>query len=284
MYSTGTGGGSRPGTRARASRPRPPSGSSPRARPARPSTCSCSIANPGGTAAQVEAATTCSPDGTVMVKPTRVRPNSRFNIWVDFEDPRLADTAVSTHDTLDQRRADDRGARDVVARQRLVRGAQLAGVDDDGDALGDWQKGEVGGPTARDVHPGRQHLGVAGAGHRDPAVRGRDQPRSSTILVNRAAASTWPVGFEFSDAVATQRFGAVVESLRRRGDGATRRRARDVLGRPGGLGLERRHQRAGDEAAVTGGRAGLTASAKASARPPVLRRRRSPRPTGGHLG
>jgi CSLREA domain-containing protein len=53
------------------------------------------IANPTGDAAQVEA-TYLKPDGSTVVKTYTVAPNSRFNIWVDHEDPALADTAVGT--------------------------------------------------------------------------------------------------------------------------------------------------------------------------------------------
>jgi hypothetical protein len=53
------------------------------------------LANPGTSEAQVEA-TYLLPDGTTVVKPYTVAANARFNIWVDYEDARLADTAVST--------------------------------------------------------------------------------------------------------------------------------------------------------------------------------------------
>ena len=53
------------------------------------------IANPGTTDAQVEA-TYLLPDGTTLVRSYPVAANSRFNIWVDYESPVLADTAVST--------------------------------------------------------------------------------------------------------------------------------------------------------------------------------------------
>jgi hypothetical protein len=53
------------------------------------------IANPGATAAEVEAAYLL-PNGTTVVKPYTVAATSRFNIWIDHEDSRLADTAVST--------------------------------------------------------------------------------------------------------------------------------------------------------------------------------------------
>jgi sugar lactone lactonase YvrE len=53
------------------------------------------IANPGPADARVEA-TYLLPDGTTLVKPYTVSANSRFNIWVDYDDAKLADTAVST--------------------------------------------------------------------------------------------------------------------------------------------------------------------------------------------
>jgi hypothetical protein len=53
------------------------------------------IANPNDAAAEV-AADYLLPDGSVVAKTYTVAGNSRFNIWVDLDDPRLADTAVST--------------------------------------------------------------------------------------------------------------------------------------------------------------------------------------------
>jgi energy-converting hydrogenase Eha subunit A len=53
------------------------------------------VANPGDTDAQIEA-TYLLPDGSTIVKRYAVEANSRFTVWVDHEDARLADTAVST--------------------------------------------------------------------------------------------------------------------------------------------------------------------------------------------
>jgi hypothetical protein len=53
------------------------------------------VANPGDATAQIEA-TYLLPDGATVVKSYTVGAYSRFNIWVDYEDPRLDDTAVST--------------------------------------------------------------------------------------------------------------------------------------------------------------------------------------------
>ncbi len=53
------------------------------------------VANPGDTPAQIEASYLL-PDGSSVEKQFSVPGNSRYNIWVDYEDARLADTAVST--------------------------------------------------------------------------------------------------------------------------------------------------------------------------------------------
>jgi subtilisin-like proprotein convertase family protein len=53
------------------------------------------IANPGAADAAITA-TYLLPDGSILSRDYVVAGNSRFNIWVDFEDAALADTAVST--------------------------------------------------------------------------------------------------------------------------------------------------------------------------------------------
>jgi hypothetical protein len=53
------------------------------------------VGNPGSSAAEVRA-TFALPDGSTVVKSYTVGGSSRFNIWVDAEDPRLADTPIST--------------------------------------------------------------------------------------------------------------------------------------------------------------------------------------------
>jgi hypothetical protein len=53
------------------------------------------IANPGSTPASITA-TYLLPSGAPVVKLYTVPGNSRYTIWVNAEDPRLADTAVST--------------------------------------------------------------------------------------------------------------------------------------------------------------------------------------------
>lgn len=53
------------------------------------------VANPSSTDAEVDAVYRL-PDGTTFSRRQTIGANSRFNIWVDYEDDRLADTAVST--------------------------------------------------------------------------------------------------------------------------------------------------------------------------------------------
>lgn len=53
------------------------------------------LANPERTTANVRASFML-PDGDVIIRNYSVPPESRFNIWVDLEDPRLASSAVST--------------------------------------------------------------------------------------------------------------------------------------------------------------------------------------------
>jgi hypothetical protein len=53
------------------------------------------VANPTDRAAELKA-TYLLPGGSTVTKTYAVPPSSRFNIWVDYEDARLADTAVST--------------------------------------------------------------------------------------------------------------------------------------------------------------------------------------------
>lgn len=52
------------------------------------------VANPNAVAAQVQA-TYYLPDGSVIIKPHTVLPNSRFTIWTDYDDPLLENNAYS---------------------------------------------------------------------------------------------------------------------------------------------------------------------------------------------
>ena len=133
------------------------------------------VANPNPQAATLEARYLLT-SGQVITKRYTAAPNSRFNIWVDLEDARAGQRGAVHDGDLDQRRADHRGAGDVVAGADagdVVRGAQLAGVHRDGREVGDGGGGtgrRVGDP---DLHPHREHVGDAGDGAGDAALRGR---------------------------------------------------------------------------------------------------------------
>ena len=87
------------------------------------------IANPGTTAAVIDGRYLL-PDGTVLTKQYTVAPQSRFNVWADYETfPGPARPAAREHGRLgdvhvSQRRRVRRGARDVVARRRRRSGSR----------------------------------------------------------------------------------------------------------------------------------------------------------------
>ena len=117
------------------------------------------IANPHAQAATVEGRYLLS-DGTVITKTYTVAPNSRFNVWVDFEAPELANTAHGRDVPGHQWRAGDRRARDVVAG----RGGHLAGRPQqlrrhrDGREMGPGGRRSRWADRDRDLHPAGQHV------------------------------------------------------------------------------------------------------------------------------
>ena len=149
---------------------------------------------------------------------------------------------------LDQRRADRRRARDVVAGAglQLAGGAQQPRRDRHRHALGDGGRRVGRAERQADLHPDRQHLDLRRHGARDAAVRGRHDGGEDVH-----AAGQQPHQRQRRGRVpgrGGRRYGALVET-----QGATpaaaRRRARDVLERQRRH-LGRRHQRPGDQAAV----------------------------------
>ena len=123
------------------------------------------IANPANADAQVEA-TYLLPDGTVIVKPYTVAANSRFNIWVDYEDARLADTAVST--TIQS----TNGVPVIVERAMWWPGDadwyeahNSPGATATG-TRGRWPKARWAARAAGDLHPDGEHVRRAGHGAR----------------------------------------------------------------------------------------------------------------------
>lgn len=172
------------------------------------------IANPTDDVAQVEA-TYLKPDGSTVVKVYTVAPNSRFNIWVDFEDPALASTAVGT--TF---RATN-GVAVVVERamwwagdvSRWVEGHNTAGATRTGEK---WAlaEGEVSGaPFFTDTF-----ILVANTGPTAGTVRvtlvfeDGTAPLSRDLPIPASARLNVMVSAEFPEAVG-KRFGTIVESV-----------------------------------------------------------------------
>ena len=165
-----------------------------------------------GRAGHVPAARTAP----AITKTYAVGANSRFNIWVDLEDPQLADAAVSTTHHVDQRRADHRRARDVVAGADLghvARGAQQPGRDRHRHALGDGRGRESAAPRGVETYVLIANTSsFAGDGSRDGAVRGRhdDAPQTFPLLPN----SRFNVAMSpMFPAPRNRRFGMLVESI-----------------------------------------------------------------------
>ena len=229
MYLDRPGSCSRPATKAPASPRRRRSGSWPKARRGRSSTCSCSSPTPATPPRQVDGDVSCCRTARRSSKTYTVAATSRFNIWVDQEGRGARRHGGVDDDPLDQRRAGDRRAGDVVAR--------------DGRASG----------TRRTTRRARRRPGRAG---RWPKARSAARARVDTyiLLANTSpTAGTVKVTLLFEDgtsaeqtftvvghsrfnvdvrtefpAAADRRFGAIVEAGR--DAGADRRRARDVLG------------------------------------------------------
>ncbi len=170
------------------------------------------VANPSDTDAAVRA-TFLLPSGETLVKHYTVAANTRFNIWVDTEDERLADTAVSTIVTSTNL------VPLVVERAMWWPGPTASTWTEAHNSAGStatgtvWAlaEGAVGG--ARDT---RTYILVASTSAMAADVRvtllfedGRTSTR--TFAVPGHARFNVDVGAEFPVA-AGQRFGAIVES------------------------------------------------------------------------
>jgi alpha-tubulin suppressor-like RCC1 family protein len=170
------------------------------------------VANPGDAAAQIEV-TYLLPDGTTVIKPYTVAAGSRFNIWVDYEDARLADTAVA----LSVRSANgvpvlvERAMWWPVAAATWYEGHNSPGTTTTGTK---WAlaEGEVGGP--REVET---YLLIANPSATTGTVQvtllfedGTSAKRTFAVLAT--SRFNVDVGTEFPEA-RDRRFGAIVESL-----------------------------------------------------------------------
>jgi hypothetical protein len=171
------------------------------------------VANPNDAAAEVEA-TYLKPDGTTIVKTYTVAPTSRFNIWVDYEDPALADTAVSS--TVRVRNGVP------VLVERAMWWPQVPGWWEAHNAFGATQtgtvwalgSGEVTGPPTSAA----TYVLVANTSTWDATVTVSVLFDDGTATVTRTFAVTATsrfnvdVGAEFPEAWG-KRFGVVVESV-----------------------------------------------------------------------
>jgi hypothetical protein len=170
------------------------------------------ISNPGDTPAAITA-TFLLPDGTSIVKSGTVAPRSRFSLWVDTLDPRLADTAVSTIITATN------GVPIIVERTMWWPGPTAATWAEAHNAAGlttlgrRWAlaEGQVGGSRAVETYILIANLGAADTArvtlyYEDGTSDAKDIPLPASSRTNV------PVASEFPSAVG-RRFGALVEAL-----------------------------------------------------------------------
>ena len=169
------------------------------------------IANPGSRPARVRA-TYLLPSGQTLAREYDVAPQSRFNIWVDLEDPLLADTAVST--TIES-------INDVpVIVERAMWWGDASGWYEAHNSPGatttgtSWglAEGEVGGPqgTATYVLIANTSSSVGQVRVRLLFEDGTGAER--TFAVAAHSRFNVDVGHEFSEA-RDRRFGTIVDSL-----------------------------------------------------------------------
>jgi hypothetical protein len=170
------------------------------------------IANPGASDAQVRA-TYLLPGGSTFVKDYTVAANSRFNIWVDLEDPQLADTAVST--TI----ASTNGVGIIVERAMWWPGGPPTWYEAHNSpgatATGTrWAlaEGELGGPNALETYILIANTSSFAGSARvtllfeDGTTAVRTYPLDPNSRLNVAVAVELPEA-------AGRRFGALIESL-----------------------------------------------------------------------
>ena len=170
------------------------------------------IANPGTAAANIEA-TYLLPGGSTLTKTYRVEPNSRFNIWVDYEDARLADTAVST--TI----RSTNGVPVIVERALWWPGTfgqwyeahNSPGATSTGTR---WAlaEGEVGGPRDIDTYILLANTSATAGSVRVTLLFEDRTPVERTFTVAARSRFNVDVRSDFPDAL-DRRFGAIVESL-----------------------------------------------------------------------
>lgn len=170
------------------------------------------IANPNATDAAVEARYLL-PDGTVLTKLYTVARNSRFNIWVDLEDARLADTAVST--TI----ASTNGVPLIVERamwwpgpaSNWQEGHNSPGALQTGTKWG-LADGEVGGAFGTETYILIANTSTVGGSARVRLFFEDGTTAERTFTLNPSSRFNVAVGVDFPGALG-KRFGTIVESL-----------------------------------------------------------------------
>lgn len=170
------------------------------------------IANPGTTASMVEARY-LKPDGTVVTRSYTVDPSSRFNVWVDFEGPDLANTAVATTFSVTN------GVPVVIERAMWwwgdiagwYEGHNSAGATATGEKWG-LAAGEVGGSTALETYILIANTSPTAGTARVTLTFENGTQATRDIPLPPNSRSNVAVGSDFPEA-AGLRFGAVVESI-----------------------------------------------------------------------
>jgi hypothetical protein len=153
------------------------------------------------------------PSGSVLTKDYSVAPQSRFNIWVDFEDPQLASTAVST-------RVRSTNAVPIIVERAMWwpgdastwhEGHNSGGADRTSTKWG-LADGQVGGPFNVETYILIANTSsTGGAAHVTLVFEdGTTAVRQIPLLPN--SRESVPVGLSFAEA-ADRRFGVVVESV-----------------------------------------------------------------------
>lgn len=171
------------------------------------------VANPADRVAEIEARYLLT-DGTVITKPYSIAPNSRFNIWVDLEDPRLANAEISTAITSTN------GVPVIVERAMWWPGPTPATWSEAHNSAGAtstgtrWAlaEGEQGGASGVETYvliantspaPGEARVTLV---FEDGATEAKVVPLLPNSRLNV------PIGSEFPSANG-RRFGVIVESL-----------------------------------------------------------------------
>lgn len=169
------------------------------------------IANPNGTAAEVDM-TYLLPDSS-FTKTYTVPANSRFNIWADVDDPRLADTAVS------MAVASTNGVPILVERAMWwpgdftswFEGHNSRGAVETGEKRG-LADGHVGGALGLETYVLVANTSAFNANVQVTVVFEDGTTEAQTYAVPATSRFNVPVGTFLPNTV-DKRFGVVVESL-----------------------------------------------------------------------